>query len=213
MPIYAVDEHELMQEDSTLREGDAEIQDGTLYLTDRRLIYEKKGKRGFIKASAAKTYMDVPLYELKNISASVPMIRIFTKKYLTVEFEDEGELKKYEFLLSDPRKWHDEIVRWISDARRHREDDEQKRMEEKHKREVEMANAKSSKTHIGMAYFGKEPPESKPGKVKVQEEESSKGERQMLKEPKYIPLLCESCGADLEPDMKFCPSCGAKVSH
>ena len=41
MPIYAVDEHELMQEESTLKEGDAEIQDGTLYLTDRRLIYEK----------------------------------------------------------------------------------------------------------------------------------------------------------------------------
>ena len=51
MPIYAVDEHELMQEESTLKEGDAEIQDGTLYLTDRRLIYEKKGKRSLLHAS------------------------------------------------------------------------------------------------------------------------------------------------------------------
>lgn len=214
MPIYAVDEHELMQEESTLREGDAEIQDGTLYLTDKRLIYEKKGKRGFVRATPAKTYMDVPLYELKNISMSVPMIKIFTKKYLTVEFEFEGVVKKYEFLLSDPKKWHDEIVRWISDARRHRDEDEKKRMDESHRREVEMANAKSSKTHIGMAYFGKEPPDVRPKNVKAEEgDESESGTKQALKEPNYVPLLCESCGAEISPEMKFCPNCGTKVSQ
>lgn len=213
MPIYAIDEHELMQEDSILREGDAEIQDGTLYLTDRRLIYEKKGKRGLLKASAAKTYMDVALYDLKNISTSVPMIKIFTKKYLTVEFELDGAVKKYEFLLNDPKKWHDEIVRWVSDARRHHDDDQKKREDEKHKRDVEMANAKSSKTHIGMAYFGREPTEMKAARAKVEEEESGSQTRQALKEPKYIPLLCETCGEELKPEMKFCPNCGSKISQ
>lgn len=214
MPIYAIDEHELMQEDSVLREGDAEIQDGTLYLTDRRLIYEKRGKRGLLKASPAKTYMDVALYDLKNISTSVPMIKIFTKKYLTVEFELDGSVKKYEFLLNDPKKWHDEIVRWVSDARRHHDDDAKRRDDEKHKREVEMANAKSSKTHIGMAYFGKEPPDIKAGSATIEEENhDSKKQRQMLKEPAYVPLLCENCGTELKPEMKFCPNCGNKVSQ
>lgn len=214
MPIYAMDEHELMQEDSTLREGDAEIQDGTLYLSDRRLIYEKKGKRGLLKATPAKTYMDVALYDLKNISTSVPMIKVFTRKYLVVEFDEEDEPKKYEFLLNDPKKWHDEIVRWISDARRHKEEDERKRDEESHRREVEMANAKSSKTHIGMAYFGKEPPEMKPGTVKMDEEDHEEEQKkQKLKGPDYVPLLCETCGAELTPEMKFCPNCGTKVSQ
>lgn len=214
MPIYAVDEHELMQEDSTLRDGDAEIQDGTLYLTDRRLIYEKKGKRSLLRATPAKTHMDVPLYELKNISTSVPMIRIFTKKYLTVEFDKDGLTKKYDFLLNDPKKWHEEIVRWISDARRHKEEADQKRDEDTHRREVEMANAKSSKTHIGMAYFGKEPPGVKPENIDVEEdEEGTEKQRQKLKEPKYIPLLCETCGEELKPEMKFCPHCGAKIEQ
>lgn len=213
MPIYAVDEHELIQEDSTLREGDAEIQDGTLYLTDKRLIYEKKGKRGFFKASPAKTYMDVPLYELKNVSTSVPMIKIFTKKYLTVEFELEGATKKYDFLLDDPKKWHDEIRRWVSDARRHKDEEDQKREDLTHRREVEMANAKSSKTHIGMAYFGKEPPVSKPENIVVDQEEGAATQKQKLKGPNYIPLLCETCGEELKPEMKFCPNCGAKVNH
>ncbi len=215
MPIYAVDEHELMQEESILKDGDAEIQDGTLYLTDKRLIYEKKGKRGLLKASPAKTYMDVPLYEFKNISTSVPMIKIFTKKYLTVEFDADGAPKKYEFLLSDPTKWHDEIVRWISDARRHHDDDAKKQDEESHRREVELANAKSSKTHIGMAYFGKEPNISnKPTVITSDEEEDVPApKKKALKEPNYIPLLCETCGTELKPDMKFCPNCGAKVSH
>lgn len=211
MPIYAVDEHELMSEESVLKDGDAEIQDGTLYLTDRRILYEIKGKRSLLKASPAKTYMDVPLHELKNVSASVPMLRLFTKKYLIVEFESESGHKKYEFLLNDPKRWHEEIVRWISDARRHFEDDEKKRIDEQHKREVEMANAKSSKMNIGMAYFGKESDKENPEKV---ENETSKGKvKKALKEPKYISLLCEQCSTEIKPEMKFCPNCGAKVNQ
>ena len=215
MPIYAVDEHELMQEDSVLKDGDAEIQDGTLYLTDRRIIYEKKGKRGLVKSSPAKTYMDVPLHELKNVSAAVPMIRLFTKKYLVVEFDLDGSSKKYEFLLNDPKKWHEEIVRWISDARRHYEEDEKKRKDEEHRREVEMANAKSSKMNIGMAYFGKEPGKNGPGDVKVEEEKQGTKSKQALQkqEAKHIALLCENCDTEVTPDMKYCPNCGAKVSQ
>lgn len=213
MPIYAVDEHELMREDSVLREGDAEIQDGTLYLTDRRVIYEIRGKRGLLKASPAKTYMDVPLHELKNVSASVPMIRLFTKKYLIVEFDVDTTHKKYEFLLDDPKKWHEEIVRWVSDARRHYEEDAKKIQDEKHKREVEMANAKSSKMNIGMAYFGKEPNKKPASKVDVEEGSQGSKTRQALKEPKYIALLCENCSSEVSPEMKFCPNCGAKVNQ
>lgn len=213
MPIYATDEHELMQEESVLKEGDAEIQNGTLYLTDRRIIYEIKGKRGFVKASPAKTYMDVPLHKLKNVAASVPLIRLFTKKYLIVEFERDGSDKKYEFLITDPKKWHEEIVRWVSDARRHYDEDEKKRTEEAHKREVEMANAKSSKMNIGMAYIGKEPSKAKPDKVDVEDEKPSKKSTKKLDEPKYISLLCDQCSSEISSDMKYCPNCGAKVNQ
>lgn len=213
MPIYATDEHELMNEESVLKEGEAEIQNGTLYLTDRRIIYEIKGKRGFVKASPAKTYMDVPLHKLKNVTASVPLIRLFTKKYLIVEFERDGSNKKYEFLLTDPKKWHEEIVRWVSDARRHFEDDEKRRVDEEHKREVEMANAKSSKMNIGVAYIGKEHEKDKPEKVDVEEGNSNRKSKKKLEEPKYISLLCDECNSEISQEMKFCPNCGAKVNQ
>ena len=69
MPIYEVDEHELMKEECVLREGEAEIQDGTLYLTDKRIIYEIKGKRGLIRAAPPKIYMDVRLFELMILTS------------------------------------------------------------------------------------------------------------------------------------------------
>ena len=46
MPIYDSDEHELLTEESVLTRDDASIENGILYLTDKKLIYEKKGRRG-----------------------------------------------------------------------------------------------------------------------------------------------------------------------
>ena len=128
MPIYASDEHQLLSNDCTLHDGDAEIQDGTLYLTDRRLIYEKKGKRGIIHATPAKIYLDINLHELKNVTTAVPLL--FGKKILSIEFEKDGAAKKYDFQLPDPKKWADEISRWVSDARRHHEDSKSREDEE-----------------------------------------------------------------------------------
>ena len=214
MPIYEADEHELIKEDSTLVEGDAEIQDGTLYLTDKRLIYEKKGARSILRAAPAKTYMDVRLYDLKNISAAVPMLRIFTRRFLTVEFELDGQLKKYDFVLSDPKKWNDEIMRWVSDARRHKEEDDRRRADEQHKKEVELARAKSYKVHVGMAYFeatGKKNAKGKPKNIEVEDKNQYLPHEDPAMSPKHIAYLCESCGSELTPAMKFCPNCGKKV--
>ncbi len=216
MPIYEVDEHELMKEDCVLKEGEAEIQDGTLYLTDKRIIYEIKGKRGFIRAVPPKIYMDVRLYNLKNVSSAVPKLKVFTKKYLTVEFEQDGQEKRYEFALKDPSKWDDEIKRWISDARKHREEEERRKSEEQHRKEVEMANARSTKQNIGMAYFGTTAQNRQPSAPMHVENEAGESEvieqSPALDQMKSVPLLCEYCGHELDPSMKYCPNCGKKVN-
>lgn len=216
MPIYEVDEHELMREDCVLKEGEAEIQDGTLYLTDKRLIYEIKGKRGLIRAAPPKIYVDVRLYNLKNVSSAVPKLKVFTKKYLTVEFEQDGQEKRFEFALRDPSKWDDEIKRWISDARKHREEEQRRISEEQHRKEVEMANARSTKQNIGMAYFGAAP-QKKPAEAPMHVENEA-GDTEVIQESpaldqmKSVPLLCEFCGHVLDPSMKYCPNCGKKVN-
>ena len=215
MPIYEVDEHELMKEECVLKEGEAEIQDGTLFLTDKRLIYEIKGRRGIFNATPPKTYVDVRLYDLRNVSSAVPKLRVFTKKFLTVEFHMDGQEKRFEFALRDPSQWDDEIKRWISDARKHKDDDEKRRKEEQHRKDVELANAKSTKQNIGMAYFGSSPQKSKSrGPKHVDIEESSQEviqETPALDSMKSVPHLCEYCGQELEPSMKYCPNCGKKV--
>jgi hypothetical protein len=216
MPIYEVDEHELMKEECVLREGEAEIQDGTLYLTDKRIIYEIKGKRGLIRAAPPKIYMDVRLFELKNVSSAVPKLKLFTKKFLTVEFEKDGQDKRYEFALKDPSKWDDEIKRWISDARKHQEEAEKRKSEEEYRKQVEMANARSTKQNIGMAYFGSTP--TKDQKQSPTHIENETGNEEVIQEApaldtmKSLELKCEYCGHELSPDDKYCPNCGKKVN-
>lgn len=215
MPIYEIDEHELMKEECVLKEGEAEIQNGTLYLTDKRLIYEIKGKRGIIRAAPPKIYMDVRLYELKNVSSAVPKLKLFTKKFLTVEFLQNGQEKRYEFALKDPSKWDDEIKRWISDARKHREEEEKRRSEEEYRKQVEMAKAKATKQNIGMAYFGAPPQKERPsGPTSVESEVDAQvvESNPALETMKSVPLICDNCGHEIDPSMKYCPYCGKKVN-
>ncbi len=211
MPIYASDEHQLLSSDCVLHDGEAEIQDGTLYLTDRRILYEKKGKRGIIHATPAKIIMDVNLHELLNVTTAVPFL--FGKKILSVEFEKDGARKKYDFQLSDPKNWADEISRWVSDARRHHDEDQSRQEYEKHKKEVELAKAKAPRTNIGMAYFGKGDSKSEnaaPRKVES-EQETSEGNTQLEQQEKEIPIICPKCGNEVSPEMRFCPHCGSKL--
>jgi len=45
MPIYNSDEHEIMKSDATLIDHAIRVSDGTLYLSNARVIYERKGKK------------------------------------------------------------------------------------------------------------------------------------------------------------------------
>ena len=213
MPIYASDEHQLLSNDCTLHDGDAEIQDGTLYLTDRRLIYEKKGKRGIIHDTPAKIFLDINLHELKNVTTAVPLL--FGKKILSIEFDKDGTVKKYDFQLPDPKKWADEISRWVSDARRHHEDNKSREDEEKYRRDLQMAKAKAPRTNIGMAYFGKDSAsKEQAGPRNIQSEEGGSQQATEIEQPdqpKSVPLVCQSCGNEVDPGMRFCPHCGAKL--
>ncbi|MEM3676202.1 MAG: zinc-ribbon domain-containing protein, partial [Thermoplasmataceae archaeon] len=162
-----------------------------------------------------KIYMDLRLYEMKNVASAVPKLKLFTKKILSIEFEKDGQPKKYDFVLSNPKQWSDEITRWIADARRHKEEEDRRTEEERHKREVELANAKSTKQNIGMAYYGSQMPprdQKTPGPKHVDlEEEDQIKPAGNLKEPKYIPIICDNCGMEVSPDMNFCPNCGHRI--
>ena len=210
MPIYASDEHQLLSNDCTLHDGDAEIQDGTLYLTDRRLIYEKKGKRGILHATPAKIFLDINLHELKNVTTAVPLL--FGKKILSIEFEKDGASKKYDFQLPDPKKWSEEISRWVSDARRHYEENVSKVEEEKYRKNLEMTKAKAPKTNIGMAYFGKDNQNVKQtGPTNVNSQDADEKQVSELDEPKAVSLVCPGCGNEVDSAMRFCPHCGNKL--
>ena len=210
MPIYASDEHQLLSNDCTLHDGDAEIQDGTLYLTDRRLIYEKKGKRGILHATPAKIFLDINLHELKNVTTAVPLL--FGKKILSIEFEKDGATKKYDFQLPDPKKWSEEISRWVSDARRHHEENVSKVEEEKYRKNLEMTKAKAPKTNIGMAYFGRDNQNvKKTGPTNIESQDEGEKQVSELDEPKAVPLVCPGCGNEVDPAMRFCPHCGNKL--
>lgn len=51
MPIYEVGgEHEILREEAEVVDGETVVAQGTLYLTDRRIIYERRGRRGLIRA-------------------------------------------------------------------------------------------------------------------------------------------------------------------
>ena len=112
MPIYDSDEHELLTEESVLTRDDASIENGILYLTDKKLIYEKKGSRKLLSAEPSKIYLMVPVYNIENVSSAVPVVKLFTKKRIRVEFREGSDLKYVEFSVKKPKIWVDEIKKW-----------------------------------------------------------------------------------------------------
>ncbi len=217
MPIYQVGEHEILKEEADYVYGENESHDGFLYLSDKRLIFEKKGRRGLLKASPPQVIVDVYLHQISNISSAVPKIRAFTKKTLTVEYKNGDDLVKTRFHLQDPIRWETEIRRWIADSKRIEEERLKREEDEKYRKNVEMARAKAGTTNVGVAYYGK-PNQGKQGDSKSSEtiiDGESSSSIEVAKQgqvAKSSESNCKSCGEPLKHGMRFCPHCGEPVS-
>ena len=217
MPIYEVGEHELLKEDTSMILVDEEISSGTLYLSDKRVIYEKKGKRGFLKATSAKTLLDVHLYDITNIATAVPKLRVMTRRTITIEYEKDGKRESARFEVNKPKEWETTLRRWIEDSKRLHSDELKRVEEEKHRRDVEMARAKAGTTNVGMVQvdLGKRGGNFS-GIVDGEEiinNETVSGAIEPVRSsvPMTEPARCKKCGEHLDSDAVFCPSCGNRV--
>jgi hypothetical protein len=150
MPMYDSDEHELLKEESVLTKDDASIENGVLYLTDKKLIYEKKGSRKLLSAEASKIYLLVPIYNIENVSSAVPIVKLFTKKRIRVEYREVSDLKSVEFSVRKPKAWMEEIKKWSSTARSKYSEAIKKDDEEQFRRNLELTKAKTPKNSINM---------------------------------------------------------------
>ncbi len=201
-----------------MEHAETESYDGRLYLSDKRLIFEKKGRRGLVRATPPQALMDVYLHEISNVSSAVPKIKVFTKKILTVEYKTDDSTEKARFRLTDPSKWENEIRKWISDAKKQEEERQHREQEELYRKNVEMARAKAGTTNVGVAYYGN-PKNNAPhsGKQKqddiIEGESSSSAIQVQRTNPvaKVSTKVCPSCGEPLKSGMKFCPNCGEPV--
>jgi hypothetical protein len=218
MPVYQVNEHEILHEEAGMEHAESEIYNGTIYLSDRRLIFEKKGKRGLVRASPPQALLDIYLYEITNVSSAVPKIKVFTKKVLTVEYRHEDETGKARFRLTDPTKWENEIRKWISDAKKQEEERQHREQEELYRKNVEMARAKAGTTNVGVAYYGNPKNTSKSSSSQNKEDiiegdyNSTSIQVQRSSPPLNVSTkTCKSCGEPLKPGMKYCPYCGEPV--
>lgn len=222
MPIYEIGEHEILSEEATIITEDGDTETGSLYLTDKRLLFERKGRRGFIKATPAQIIIDVRLFNVTNVSSAVPRIKAMTKKSLIVEFQDADTVKKVRFRTQDPRDWEDKMRKWTADAKRLEEERISRLKDEDYRKEVEMARAKAGVTNVGVAYYGnKKGEKAQSGKGKsfsqdniIDAESSDSTDIRKAEEgpvEPYRELSCPNCGTKLSSGMKFCPNCGEKV--
>lgn len=218
MPVYQVGEHEILTEVAAYVTGSPDNEDlvnGTLYLSDKRIVFERKGRRGLLRAAAPQSVVEIYLYEVTNISSAVPKIKVLTKKTLTVEFRRDDVTEKVKFRLYDPAAWEKEIRKWIADSKRMEEERLKRESDEKYRKKVELARAKAGTTNVGVAYYGTPSGSNKPKKKPQQDDFiESESEDTSIEVAKNQPpasaevTTCPSCGNEISVNMRFCPTCG-----
>ena len=205
MLVLEPDENELLQEESVMIQNEARIEDGIVHITNRRIVYEKKAIKRLRRAEPAKLYIEIPMYEILNVSSAVPKMSLLTKKKLSVEFRDKGDIKMVEFELKRPDSIVETIKNWATTSKRIHETQLKEEDQEKYRRELEMAKAKANKSNINMINLGNS---KGSGWDKVEKTDTGKN----LPKPTEVVESCPECGAYMPEDSKYCPQCGFKIS-
>ncbi len=207
MPIYENDEHEYLSSRARKLENNMYI-DGNLFLTDKRIVFERKGRRSFIRASPAITDLNIFLYNVGNVTYAIPRFSLFTRKILSLEYYNEDKkILRVDFSIKDPKNWVNNITRLASISKKEYAQNNQKIEDDKRKHELDMAKAKAPRANIGMAIFGNDKTKHNNN---FQNPEEYVNENLNENYP-TTQLKCPNCSNDITEYMKYCPNCGFKL--
>ncbi|EQB69633.1 MAG: zinc-ribbon domain-containing protein [Thermoplasmatales archaeon] len=208
MIVLEPDENEILEEKSVMIQNGARVEDGKLHVTNKRIIYEKIGERRLRRAEASKIFLEIPMYDILNVSSAVPKMSLLTKKKLAVEFRKDGDMQTVEFEIKKPEGIVDIIKNWATTSKRDHEDRLKQEDQERFRRELEMAKAKSNKSNVNVISFGRngnQPSSSHKDTDIVRDNKAN------LPRPAETVEVCPECGSYIPEGSKFCPECGYKV--
>ncbi|MGP6220834.1 zinc-ribbon domain-containing protein [Caldiplasma sukawensis] len=195
------DENQILEEKSVMVQNDARIENGILHITNKRILYEKIGERRLRRAEPSKIYIEIPMYEILNVSSAVPKMSLFTKKKLSIEYKKDGNRNVVEFEIKNPDPVVSRIEEWAKTAKLKYQQETRSKEEEEFRKKVELEKAKASKTNVNMINLGGTKQNSSGDYPKNVENEYSS--MVPMEEPK-----CPECGAKITKENKFCPNCG-----
>ncbi len=207
MIVLDPNENEILEEKSVMIQNGARVDDGKIHITNKRIIYEKMGERKFRHAEASKIFLEIPMYEIVNVSSAVPKMSLLTKKRLSIGFKKEGDNQLVEFEIKKPESVVEMIKNWATTSKREHEDKVKQMDDERFRRDVEMAKAKSTKSNVNVISFGRNLGNSankNPTDVENQQKSN-------LPKPTEALDICPECGTYIPSGSKFCPECGFKI--
>ncbi len=197
---------------------------GTLYLTNTRLIYEKKDVTSLFGGSRVRTDLDCLLSDIRNISQGRANAQLssFTKNILFIETNLN---KSYEFAVQDPNWWYqaikntmDNYIRWTKryDEQKAESDRERKEREARERREHELRLAQMSQTNINVS------PNINVGKIgddkiDVRDSVVMKSDLSTNRPPPPPPrqnhggMTCSNCQSPIQDGWKVCPNCANPI--
>ncbi|MGP6206434.1 zinc-ribbon domain-containing protein [Cuniculiplasma sp. SKW3] len=202
MIVLDPDENEILQEKSVMIQNGAKVENGVIHVTNKRILYEKQGERKLRRAEASKIFLEIPMYEIVNVASAVPKMSLMTKKKLSVEYRDNGEMKIVEFEIKHPESLVDTIKNWATTSKREHEEKMKSEDQERFRREVELAKAKAAKSNVNMINLGN-------GNQR-RDVPADSGKSNMPRKVDTIEV-CPECGEVVPENSKFCPHCGYKI--
>lgn len=116
---------------------------GILYLTNTRVMYERKSGSGLFGGGSLVTEMDAPLGEVQNVTSSKPLIPIplLTKNVLRIEFQGSS----YEFGVQESRSWEQDVIGHVNGFRDREERETQMKLAMQRQQEEQMRAEREAK--------------------------------------------------------------------
>lgn len=206
MPIYESDEHEFLNAKAKKIENNVYIK-GLLFLTDKRIIFEKNGHRSMFRASPAVMDLNLFLYNVENANYAAPAFALFTKQVLTIEYYDDSrKLARADFAIKKSKMWVDQITRLATICKKDESTRKEREALENKKHEIDMAKAGAPRANIGMAVFGND----KKNPYQNLRENMVENNDENLPDTAH---RCPHCGYPVTEDMIYCPNCGYKLKQ